>query len=57
MENKELKAKDIPRGFSHLYDNVPRHQKAEARHCVRSYLSAGMGPYYLCIGCLVVNFY
>ena len=24
-------------GFSHLYDNVPRHQKAEARHCVRSY--------------------
>ena len=33
-------------GFSHLYDNVPRHQKAEARHCVRSYFSAGMGPYY-----------
>ena len=33
-------------GFSHLYDNVPRHQKAEARQCVRSYFSAGMGPYY-----------
>ena len=33
-------------GFTHLYDNVPRHQKAEARQCVRSYFSAGMGPYY-----------
>ena len=33
-------------GFSHLYDNVPHYQKAEARQCVRSYFSAGMGPYY-----------
>ena len=33
-------------GFAHLYDNVPRHQKTEARQCVRSYFSAGMGPYY-----------
>lgn len=33
-------------GFSHLYDNVPRYQRAEARQCVRSYFSAGMGPYY-----------
>ena len=32
-------------GFSHLYDNVPRHQKAEARHCVRSYFSAGMSNF------------
>ena len=33
-------------GFSNLYDNVPRHKIAEARQCVRSYFSAGMGPYY-----------
>jgi len=33
-------------GFAHLYDHVPRHQKTEARQCVRSYFSAGMGPYY-----------
>ena len=33
-------------GFSHLYDNVPQYRKAEARCSVRSYFSAGMGPYY-----------
>jgi len=33
-------------GFSHLYDNVPKQKIAEARKCVRSYFSAGMGPYY-----------
>ena len=33
-------------GFSNLYDNVPRHKIAEVRQCVRSYFSAGMGPYY-----------
>ena len=33
-------------GFSHLYDNVPKYHKAEARQRVRSYFSAGMGPYY-----------
>ena len=33
-------------GFSHLYDNVSKYHKAEARKCVRSYFSAGMGPYY-----------
>ena len=33
-------------GFSHLYDNVPRWQRAEARHCVSSYFSGGCGPYY-----------
>ena len=33
-------------GFTKLYDNVPSWQKAEARHCVRSYFSGGNGPYY-----------
>ena len=33
-------------GFSKLYDNVPQREKAEARHCVRSYFSGGNGPYY-----------
>ena len=33
-------------GFTHLYDNVPHHQRVEARLCVRSYFSKGMGPYY-----------
>ena len=33
-------------GFSQLYKNVPRHQRAEARFCVRSYFSGGNGPYY-----------
>lgn len=33
-------------GFEHLYDNVARQQRAEARHCVRSFFSGGNGPYY-----------
>ena len=33
-------------GFSRIYDNVPHYQRAEARHCVRSYFSGGCGPYY-----------
>ena len=33
-------------GFQHLYDNVPQRDKAEARHCVRSFFSGGCGPYY-----------
>ena len=33
-------------GFSRLYDNVPRHQQSDARHCVSSYFSGGWGPYY-----------
>ena len=33
-------------GFSHLYDNVSKYHKAEARQRVRSYFSKGMGPYY-----------
>lgn len=33
-------------GFRHLYDNVPRCQRAEARACVRSNFSGGNGPYY-----------
>ena len=33
-------------GFTKLYDNIPRWQRAEARHCVRSYFSGGNGPYY-----------
>ena len=33
-------------GFTHLYDNVPQRERAEARHCVRSYFSGGNGPYY-----------
>ena len=33
-------------GFSQLYKNVPRHQKAEARECVMNYFSSGCGPYY-----------
>ena len=33
-------------GFEHLYDNVAEYRKAEAREYVRSYFSAGMGPYY-----------
>lgn len=33
-------------GFTHLYDNVPQRDKADARRCVRSYFSGGCGPYY-----------
>ena len=33
-------------GFRQLYKNVPRHLKAEARHCVMCYFSGGCGPYY-----------
>jgi hypothetical protein len=33
-------------GFDGLYKNVPRHQRSEARWCVRSYFSGGWGPYY-----------
>ena len=33
-------------GFSKLYDNVPKLQRAEARRCVRSFFSGGNGPYY-----------
>ena len=33
-------------GFTHLYDNVPQRDKAEARRCVRSFFSGGCGPYY-----------
>jgi len=33
-------------GFSSLYRNVPRHQRAEARHRVMQYFSSGNGPYY-----------
>ena len=33
-------------GFKHLYDHVPQRDKAEARHCVRSFFSGGNGPYY-----------
>ena len=33
-------------GFDGLYKNVPRHQRADARSCVRSYFSCGFGPYY-----------
>ena len=33
-------------GFTTLYNNVPRHQRAEARHRVRSIFSSGNGPYY-----------
>lgn len=33
-------------GFTRLYDDVPKEQKAEARRCVRSYFSSGNGPYY-----------
>lgn len=33
-------------GFTHLYDNVPQRDKAEARHCVRSLFGRGNGPYY-----------
>lgn len=33
-------------GFSHLYDNVPQRQKAEARHSVHAFFGRGNGPYY-----------
>lgn len=33
-------------GFTHLYDNVPQRDKAEARRCVRLFFSGGNGPYY-----------
>ena len=33
-------------GFTHLYDNVPQRDRAEARLCVRSFFSGGNGPYY-----------
>lgn len=28
-----------------IYDNVPNHQRAEARRCVMGYFSCGCGPY------------
>ena len=33
-------------GFTHLYDNVPHYQRAEARRNVRFFFSGGFGPYY-----------
>ncbi len=33
-------------GFSQLYDNVPRHLKAEARMRVRHYFGSGVSSYY-----------
>jgi hypothetical protein len=33
-------------GFTKLYDNVPKRQKAEARHCVHALFGFGNGPYY-----------
>ena len=33
-------------GFSHLYDNVPQRQKAEARQSVHAFFGRGNGPYY-----------
>ena len=33
-------------GFTHVYDNVPRHLRAEARQCVRALFGGGNGPYY-----------
>jgi hypothetical protein len=33
-------------GFTKLYHNVPQHQKAEARQCVRALFGSGNGPYY-----------
>ena len=43
---REKKLVQKARGFTKLYDNIPRWQRAEARHCVRSYFSGGNGPYY-----------
>ena len=33
-------------GFTHIYNNVPRYQRAEARQRVMNYFSRGCGPYY-----------
>ena len=33
-------------GFTHIYDNVPQRDRAEARRCVRLLFSGGNGPYY-----------
>ena len=33
-------------GFTHLYDNVPQRQKAEARESVHAFFGRGNGPYY-----------
>lgn len=33
-------------GFTRLYNNVPKRDKAEARHSVRSFFGRGNGPYY-----------
>ena len=33
-------------GFTHLYDNVPQRQKAEARQSVHAFFGRGNGPYY-----------
>ena len=33
-------------GFTKLYDNVPRWQRAEARRCVHALFGKGNGPYY-----------
>lgn len=33
-------------GFTHLYDHVPKEQKAEACLSVQSFFSGGCGPYY-----------
>ena len=33
-------------GFTHIYDNVPQRDRAEARRHVKGYFSGGNGPYY-----------
>jgi len=33
-------------GFTRIYNNVPRYQRAEARQRVMNYFSRGCGPYY-----------
>ena len=33
-------------GFTHLYDNVPARQRADARQAVHSVFGSGNGPYY-----------
>ena len=48
-ECKYFREKQLVRkawGFTHLYDNVSQRDRAEARHCVRSFFSGGNGPYY-----------
>ena len=33
-------------GFTHLYDNIPQRQRAEARESVHAFFGRGNGPYY-----------